>query len=486
MKRIFLTAALLLAGASVSTVFSQCMITNLGVNLKSYNASTCHVQFDLSWEQEVNNGNKYAYVHLWTGAAYHTPAASWAMMYTNPAAYPGSADLVNSLGTICIYENSSLQPKIGSAYLPDDPAVIPLTSGLSVVKTPLPGGLRERMTINNIDLVLASCINVVSVKADVWASQAANGKNVHCASQGLSFNLNNPRVTGFKICEPRSISFGIMNNDPVETITVYYNLYKDDGDEIFEPGAGPGLDGAPIVVSSDITILPLQSWSVSKMIYPGSNVNGETGSLWVEVITRIPAFSFTSIAKLADPGCIPLPVTFDNFTASRQMGTVWLKWETLTESGNSGFVPERKTSENWEALGYVPTKAADGNSSSRLYYQFEDMQQTRGIVQYRIRQVSRDGKMSYSEIKAMNGDAQLSSVTVYPNPAYNGKINIVFADDDRTRDIRITDMSGRLVKHIPYVKQNVLEINDLRPGLYLLRVISSGTPEQQVKKIMVY
>lgn len=485
MKRLMLSAALLLAGAGLY-VNSQCVITNLGVNLKSYTPSTCHVVFDLSWEQEVNNGNKFAYVHLWTGVNYHTPAANWTMMYTNPAAYPKAADLAASLGTICIYENSSITPKIGPAYLPDDPGVIPLTAGLTVIKTPLPGGLRERMTINNIDLLLASCANVISIKADVWASQAANGKNVHCASQGLSFNLNNPRVTGFKICAPRSISFGIANNDPLETITVFYKLYKDDGDEIFEPGTGSGLDGDPILVSSDITILPLQSWSVTKMAYPGCDANGETGSLWVEVITRVPAFSFASIGKLADPGCIPLPVTFGNFTARRESGTVWLKWETLTENNNSGFIPERRTNGNWEALGFVNTRTADGNSNDILNYQYADQQSIKGIVQYRIRQVSRDGKLSYSEIRVLKAENPMNAMTVYPNPASNGKINIVFEDGNTPRDISLTDPGGRLIRHFPQVTGELFVISDLQPGLYLLRVISRGTNEQQVKKIIVY
>jgi hypothetical protein len=486
MKKFLLSAIILLAGMFIHTAYSQCTITNLGVNLKSFNASTCRVQFDLSWEQEVNGGNKYAYVHLWTGALYHTPAANWATMYSNPAAYPKAADLANSLGTISIFENGSAVPKIGISYPPDDAGVIPLSAGLSVIKTPLPGSGRERMTILNIELVLASCENVISVKADVWASQASNGKNVHCVSGGLSFNLNNPRVTGFKICAPRSVTFGIANNDPLETITVYYNLYKDDGDEVFEPGTGSGLDGLPILVSSDIVIAPLQSWAVVKMSYPGSDANGETGSLWMEVITKVPAFSFAAIGKLADPGCIPLSVQFGNFTAKRDGSTVWLKWETLSESNNLGFAAERNATGIWEQIGFTATKAFDGNSNNTIGYQYADNNAVKGITQYRIRQVGKDGKNSYSEIRAVYGEGVSNTMTIYPNPAYNGKITIVFGDADAVRDISLTDLNGRLVKRLPQVSSNTVVIENLRPGIYLVRTISNGTGEQIVKKVMIY
>lgn len=485
MKKFLLSAIMLLTGTFIHNAYAQCTITNLGVNLKSYNPTTCRVQFDLSWEQEVNGGNKYAYVHLWTGALYHTPAANWVSMYSNPAAYPQAADLINSLGTISIFENGSALPKIGSSYPPDDAGVIPLSAGLSVIKTPLPGGVRERMTILNIELMPASCGDVISVKADVWASQASNGKNVHCVSEGLSFNLNNPRVTGFKICTPRSITFGIANNDPLTAITVYYNLYKDDGDEIFEPGAGPGLDGLPILVSSDITIAPLQSWAVAKMSYPGSDANGESGSLWMEVITKVPAFSFAAIGKLADPGCIPLAVQFGNFTAKRDGNIVWLKWETLSESNNLGFAAERNIAGSWEEIAFIGTKAFDGNSNNKIGYQYADNNTVKGITQYRIRQVGKDGKISYSEIRAVFGEGINNAMTIYPNPAYNGKITIVFGDADAVRDISVTDLNGRLIKRMPQVNSNTVIMENLRPGIYLVRVISA-TGEQIVRKVMIY
>ncbi|MBL7732852.1 MAG: T9SS type A sorting domain-containing protein [Chitinophagaceae bacterium] len=485
MKKILSTLFLVLAALGIAlTGKTQCVVTNLGVNLKSYNPATCHVVFDLSWEQEVNNGNKYAYVHLWTSANYHTPAANWATMYSNPAAYPKAADLINALATIAIFDNGTATPFIGTKYPPDELFVIPLTAGLSVVKTPLTGGLRERMTIFNIDLVLGSCTDVIAVKGDVWASQASNGKNVHCASQGLSFNLNNPRVIGFKVCEPRSVTFGITNNDPATAIKVYYNLYKDDGDNIFEPGVGTHLDGDPILTSADIDIAPLATYAVTRMSYPGNDLPGESGSLWIEVITKVPVYSFAMISELLDPGCVPLPVQLTSFSAERNGATVLLKWTTATEINCKGFRIERKTGNGWITAGFVNSAALNGMSTEKLDYQYTDLNNVKGLSQYRIVQEDLDGRLAYSEIRSVPGEGH-SNMLVYPNPSQNGTFNIVFSGQNTRRDILILDMNGRCIRQIKNSSDNTVVLRNIPQGLFLLRIIDLETREMLVQKIMV-
>ena len=485
MKKILSTLFPVLAALGIAlTGNTQCVITNLGVNLKSYNPATCHVVFDLSWEQEVNNGNKYAYVHLWTSANYHTPAANWATMYTNPAAYPKAADLVNALGTIAIFDNGTATPYIGTKYPPDDVFVTPLTTGLSVVKTPLISGVRERMTIFNIDLVLSSCADVIAIKGDVWASQAFNGKNVHCASQGLSFNLNNPRVIGFKVCEPRSITFGITNNDPVTAIKVYYNLYKDDGDRIFEPGVGSHLDGDPILTSADIDIAPLNTYSVTRMPYPGNDAPGESGSLWIEVITRVPVYSFAMISELQDPGCVPLPVQLTSFTAERKGAAVILKWTTATEFNSKGFNIERKTDGGWITTGFVNSQALNGMSSDKLDYQFTDINNVKGVSQYRVAQEDMDGRLIYSEIRSVPGEGH-AAMLVYPNPSQDGTFNLVVIGQNTRRDIMILDMNGRCISQVKNNSDNTVVLRNIPQGLFMIRVIDLETREMMVQKIVV-
>ncbi len=484
MKKIILLLLAAMAIGFSGTSSAQCTITDLGVNIKNFNNTTCQVVFDVTWIQEVNSGNKFANIHLWTVANYHTPAASWAGMYGNPAAYPQAADLVNTLATISILENGSSTPSIGTAYSPDA-AVIPISAGLSVVKTPLPGSITERMTIKNIALTLTSCTGVVTIKGDVWASQAANGKNVHCASQGLTFNLNNPAVAGFKICNPRSYTYGITNNGAT-TITVFYNLYKDDGDNIFEPGNGSGLDGIAIYTSSNKTIAAGATSSEVQLAYPGSTIPGESSSLWMEVITTSPASSFVVIKEFTDPGCIPLPVIFKTFTAERSQANVNLRWTTLSEVENAGFFIERKYGNGeWEIAGFIVSQAYDGNSEEELYYRFTDNNNLPGVSLYRIKLVTTKGEASYSATRPVKGYGQTSDIIIYPNPSANGQLNIVFEKINYPFSVELFDINGRLVRKWMDYYQTRLTITGMLPGVYTLKVFVPGTQEQITGKFIV-
>ena len=131
------------------------------------------------------------------------------------------------------------------------------------------------------------------------------------------------------------------------------------------------------------------------------------------------------------------------------------------------------------------TKAANGNSSSPLTYEFTDLNNTKGITQYRIRQLDINGKQSYSLLRSVRGDGQKGKTIVFPNPSNDGKVNVVFEDKDVSRHVSITDVNGRVIKQWKNVLSNTLQIENLLTGFYTLRIINSETGEQIVEKIVV-
>lgn len=187
--------------------------------------------------------------------------------------------------------------------------------------------------------------------------------------------------------------------------------------------------------------------------------------------------------------CSTLPVDMGPFTAKRSTAVaenVTLSWTTLTEINNSGFHVEiNRGTNNWQSIAFVPSKAMDGNSSSEIHYTYTDYNTSRTVSQYRLRQVDRDGRMKYSEIRSVRGLDQKSGMIVYPNPTNDGKINVVFDESNVIRDISVQDMSGRIVKQINGVSVNSIQIDNLVAGMYTLRVIARGTGEQTVQKIVV-
>ena len=181
----------------------------------------------------------------------------------------------------------------------------------------------------------------------------------------------------------------------------------------------------------------------------------------------------------------PLPVSLKSFTAARNRSNVVVKWETATEINNSGFAVERNINGSWEQVAFVASQAVNGNSDAILSYQYIDLNNTKGITQYRIKQVDIDLKSKYSEVRAVRGEGQLGKTVVYPNPTNDGKVNIVFEDGNVSRDISVSDMSGRTIKQLRGITNNNITIENLTPGMYSLRIVIPSTGEQSVEKIVV-
>lgn len=202
------------------------------------------------------------------------------------------------------------------------------------------------------------------------------------------------------------------------------------------------------------------------------------------VVYRTQRGCYDKIAFAAN-NCAPLPVDFKSFTATRNRTNVLLKWETATEINNYGFALERNVNGSWQEIAFVPSQATNGNSDQALVYTYNDLNNAKGISQYRIRQVDFDGKNKFSDIRSVRGDGQGGKLIVFPNPTQDGRINVVFEDANVTRDIALIDMSGRVVKQVRNISNNNITLDNLVSGMYTLRVVVPATGEQTVQKVVV-
>jgi hypothetical protein len=194
---------------------------------------------------------------------------------------------------------------------------------------------------------------------------------------------------------------------------------------------------------------------------------------------------FDKVVSRANP-CQNLPVNFKSFTATRTNRTnVAVRWETATEQNSAGFAVERNIKGNWEIVTYVPSQAQGGNSTSVLTYQLNDLNSAKGISQYRIRQVDLDAVEKLSEIRSVRGEGQKGSTIVYPNPSSDGKANVVFQGEFAKRDVTVQDMSGRIIKQWRNYTNNNIQIDNLTPGFYTIRIVNIETGEQNVEKLVV-
>src|SRR6185436_4285155 len=147
--------------------------------------------------------------------------------------------------------------------------------------------------------------------------------------------------------------------------------------------------------------------------------------------------------------CASLPVKLQSFTAVRDRSNVYLKWTTSIEENSRGFMVQRLIGNGmWQNVLFVPSQAVNGNSAIPLNYELTDINGTKGVTQYRLKQVDFDGTVAYSFIRSVRGEAQKGKTIIYPNPSSDGKVNIIFEDVNAIRDVSVTDMSGRMIKQM--------------------------------------
>jgi len=266
---------------------------------------------------------------------------------------------------------------------------------------------------------------------------------------------------------------------------VVYRLYADDFDGIREPGGDDSL----LFVSDTIVLTPGTPYTTGPINLPGdyccSDPLAQAG-IYVEVTAA--EFGNVLATPVIEQACAALgtlPISLLSFTATRSNANVLLKWQTVTEENSRGFSIERNIGNNiWQAIGYVSTKAVNGNSNSTLSYEYSDLNNAKGITQYRLRQLDLDGKYSFSPTRSVRAVGQKGKTIVYPNPSMDGKINVVFSDLSTPHDVSISDLNGRIIRTWKAVVNNI-QIDNLSSGFYTVRIIDTETGEQTVEKIVV-
>ncbi len=192
------------------------------------------------------------------------------------------------------------------------------------------------------------------------------------------------------------------------------------------------------------------------------------------------AGSFDGSTCTVPTGGGTLPVKLTDFYAKRNSSAVALSWTTETEINTQSFILQRKTGN--EFVDVATIKAT--NSSNGSKYSYTDVNASKVVSQYRLKVVDLDGSISYSEIRTVKGTLSVSDFTVFPNPS-NGNTKVTVADISEPTDIQLIDNSGRILKNIPMNNSNTVNIDNLRNGIYMIRITNKNSGENLTKKITV-
>lgn len=189
-----------------------------------------------------------------------------------------------------------------------------------------------------------------------------------------------------------------------------------------------------------------------------------------------------------------IPVELTSFTATSNENSVTLNWSTATETNNSGFSVERKTSrnENWIEIGFVP---GFGSTTERKSYSFADENLLMGSYSYRLKQMDFDGTFEYSsqvftEVGAPKNFALMQN---YPNP-FNPSTIIEFSIPQTSNvKIEIYNIVGEqvatLINNTLDAGYHQLNFNaaNLPSGTYIYKINANGNSSSftDVKKMLL-
>ena len=163
-----------------------------------------------------------------------------------------------------------------------------------------------------------------------------------------------------------------------------------------------------------------------------------------------------------------LPVTLVNFSGEMNEGFATLAWSTSSEINSDYFIIEHRNTgnEKWSALGKIPAKR---ESSSLATYDFIHNQPTSGENLYRLKMVDADQTFAYSRIISIRNE-EFTDLFAYPNPVTS---KLHFSGSGGVKQISVYDAAGGLRLKKDLTVRNEVDLKNLLPGKYLIKVQTS-------------
>jgi hypothetical protein len=181
----------------------------------------------------------------------------------------------------------------------------------------------------------------------------------------------------------------------------------------------------------------------------------------------------------AAPSFVPLqpfsllPVKFLGFTAIKNNNNAILNWQVENEDINTArYEVEISTSGvNFEKIASL-NPLNNGRSSNVYSFTKENLSALRnaGVIYFRIKQIDRDGKFVYTQIRSIRLDGKSFSAAAFPNPLKDlTKLTIDLAQDE-TISIQVTDVLGKQLSNVQLQGVKGPNFRDINLGKY-----SNGT-----------
>lgn len=187
----------------------------------------------------------------------------------------------------------------------------------------------------------------------------------------------------------------------------------------------------------------IQKWQLNAYRQFLNNAN-------INVLKESSIDQFTKALQTCNATCTnsTLPVRDLKLEGERVSASlVKLKFSTLGEFNNAGFVIERQYDNSirgFDSVGFVKSR---GDFTGKTNYSFQDDNAYDKYSFYRLRQIDTDGRFTFSKTIKISGYSGQPSLKVVPNPATSENIFIRLSGFKKQDGIKlaISDATGSLV-----------------------------------------
>ncbi len=181
-----------------------------------------------------------------------------------------------------------------------------------------------------------------------------------------------------------------------------------------------------------------------------------------------------------------LPVELVSFNVTKKDHTVLIDWSTASEI-NSDFIAVER-SQDGKSFSELGREQSRGNSNRLIDYSMVDNAPSNGMNYYRLKQVDRDGKLEYSNVKSVNILKEIKSWNIFPTMvSKNQSFSLDLAEfENKSVKVYVYDLVGNIIWYDTLTGGNTnnISLENVSNGIYLISIINGNT--KSTKRITIF
>jgi hypothetical protein len=183
---------------------------------------------------------------------------------------------------------------------------------------------------------------------------------------------------------------------------------------------------------------------------------------------------------------LTVPVKYSLFNANKKDNDALLNWTVQNQDANSDYfsIERSYNGVDFTPIGTMPVNLSAGATAS---YNYKDAgvisKRGSGLIFYRIQEVDKDGKYTYTEVRAVRVTKN-NFISLYPNPASSYTNLSIDMESAQVVTVSVIDAAGKSVQETKIngttgVNTTRLNFSNLAAGSYMISV-TVGTDTQTI------